>query len=249
MKEISNQINPVFKDQQNQKNQNGKKALNGTESNILFALPQELRSGTLKNEILSPFTADEIASDKDPFENFDILIEEIKEPNGAIQSESKLKQTVVHEVFKSPVSSLSLPAVATKLAKDIDENQKELNNNKEFNDQESPIIDLSNLDIFSDFKVSSSKFFDEEEISLFDGNKRKRNPSILTSSSEKKKGQLKNNDFNDNESPIIDLSNLDIFSDFESSSLNGIKSKRNPSILSSSTDKINVVVSNNNQET
>ena len=206
----------------------------------MFDLPQELNNGTLKNEILSPFTADEIASDKDPFENFDILIEEIKEPEPG----SKLKQKVVHEVFKSPVSSLSLPAVATKLAKDIDENQKELNNNKDFNDYESPIIDLSNLDIFSDFKVSSSKFFDEEEISLFDGNKRKRNPSNLTLSSENEKEQLKNHDFNDNESPIIDLSKLDIFSDFDSSSLNGIKSKRNPSIFSSSSDKANVVVSN-----
>ena len=201
-----------------------------------------MRSSTLKNEISSPFSPDEIASDQDPFENFDILIEEIKETR---QPESKLKQKDVHEVFKSPVSSLSLPAVAIKLAKDIDENQKELDDNDSINN-ESPIIDLSNLDIFSDFKVSSSKFFDEENISLFEGNKRKRNPSILTSTSENTTEFNKSNDFKDYESPIIDLSNLDIFSDFDISSLDGNKKKRNPSIPSSSADKIIVVVSNKN---
>ena len=198
-----------------------------------------MRNSTFKNEILSPFSPDEIASDQDPFENFDILIEEIKDTR---QPESKLKQKDVHEVFKSPVSSLSLPAVATKLAKDIDENQQELNNNDSVN-QESSIIDLSNLDIFSDFKVSSSKFFDEDDISLFEGNKRKRNPSILTSTSENITEFNKNIGFKDHESPIIDLSNLDIFSDFDISSLDGNKAKRNPSIPSSSAEQIIVVVS------
>ena len=42
----------------------------------------------MKNEIPSPFSPDEIASDQDPFENFDILIEEIKDTR---QPESKLK--------------------------------------------------------------------------------------------------------------------------------------------------------------
>ena len=204
----------------------------------------------MTTEISSPFAPDEIASDKDPFENFDILIEEIKESQESDQPKSTLKQKVVKEVFKSPVSSLTLPAVATKLAKDIDENQKKFKNN-DFDDQESPIIDLSSLDIFSDLDISTSKFFDAEDITLFDGKKRKRNP--LASSSEIP-SESKGNDFNDTEPPVIDLSSLDIFGDFELPSSNypdedlftfdGNKRKRNPSIPTSSDDNIIVVVSN-----
>ena len=150
----------------------------------------------------------------------------------------------MQEVFKSPVSSLTLPAVATKLAKDIDENQKKFKNN-DLKDFEFPIIDLSNLDIFRSFEPSSYKLLDEEEISLLEGNKRKRNPPNLISSSE-----FKNNDFNDHKPPIIELSNLDIFSDFELSpstffdeegisSFDGNKKrKRNPLIPASSSSSV-----------
>ena len=52
------------------------------------------------------------------------------------------------------------------------------------NNNESPIIDLSNLDIFSDFGLSSSKFFNDEEIPLFVGKKEKRNPASSSSVSD-----------------------------------------------------------------
>ena len=159
----------------------------------------------------------------------------------------------MQEVFKSPVSSLTLPAVVTKLAKDIDENQKKFKHN-DLKDFEFPIIDLSNLDIFRSFEPSSYKLLDKAEISLLEGNKRKRNPPDLISSSENQK-EFKNNDINDQKSPIIDLTNLDLFSDFELSpstffdeeeisSFDGNKRKRNPSIPASSSNQITVVVSN-----
>ena len=67
VKEIAHSNNPVF---DNPKNNKAEKI----EPNIQFALPQAKRNST---EISSPFSPDEIASDRDPFENFDILIEEI----------------------------------------------------------------------------------------------------------------------------------------------------------------------------
>ena len=243
VKEIAHSNNPVF---DNPKNNKAEKI----ESNIQFALPQAKRNST---EISSPFSPDEIASDRDPFENFDILIEEITDVEDSNHPKSKLKQKEVQEVFKSPVTSLTLPAVATKLAKDIDENQKKFKNNG-LKDHESPIIDLSNLDIFRSFEPSSYKLLDEEEISIIDGNKRKRNPANPLTSSENQK-ESKPNDFNDHKPPIIDLSNLDIFSDFkpspsaffdeeeEISSFDGNKRKRNPSISLSSSNQITVVVS------
>ena len=245
IKEIAYSNNPAFEDTKNHRTKSNK--AEKTESNIQFALHQAKRNST---EISSPFSPDEIASDRDPFENFDILIEEITDIEDSNHPKSKLKQKEVQEVFKSPVSSLTLPAVATKLAKDIDENQKKFKNNG-FKDHESPIIDLSNLDIF--FEPSSYKLLDEEEISIVDSNKRKRNPANPLTSSENKK-EFKTNDFNDHKTPIIDLSNLDIFGDFETSpstffdevetsSFDGNKRKRNPSIPPSSSNQITVVVS------
>ena len=242
VKEIAYPINPVFEDTKNHRTNNSSK----TASNNQFALSQGSTGNS--TEISSPFSPDEIASERDPLENFHIFIEEISDIEDSNQPKSKLKQKEVQEVFKSPVSSLTLPAVATKLAKDIDENQKKFKNH-DLGDYEFPIIDLSNLDIFRSFEPPSYKLLDEEETSILDGNKRKRNPPNLISSSENQK-EFKNYDFNDHKPPIIELTNLDIFSDFELSpstffdeeeisSFDGNKKrKRNPLFPASSSSSV-----------
>ena len=182
---IDNIIEEISKDGNNSPPRFVKEITNNNEkekSNSLFKLPQSLKNSVLKSEISSPFSPHEIATDQNAFENFDIVIEEIPVPEES-ELDNLKTQNQVKEVFKSPVSSLTLPAVAIKLAKDIDENHNEFDKIG-INNNESPIIDLSNLDIFSDFGLSSSKFLNDEEIPLFDGKKEKRNPASSSSVSD-----------------------------------------------------------------
>ena len=117
--------------------------------------------------LLGAFDIADIATDKDPFEDFDIVIQEVADPNAEVPTSKE-----VQEVFKSPVSSLSLPAVATKLAEDLDKGHQDFSLEKE-KEEGTPVIDLSQLDIFNDFK---DIVFNDEDISLFETNKEKRNP-------------------------------------------------------------------------
>ena len=118
--------------------------------------------------LLGAFDIADIATDKDPFEDFDIVIQEVADPNAEVPTSKE-----VQEVFKSPVSSLSLPAVATKLAEDLDKGHEDFSLEKEKEEEGTPVIDLSQLDIFNDFK---DIVFNDEDISLFETNKEKRNP-------------------------------------------------------------------------
>ena len=118
--------------------------------------------------LLGAFDITDIATDKDPFEDFDIVIQEVADPNEEVPTSKE-----VQEVFKSPVSSLSLPAVATKLAEDLDKGHQDFSLEKEKEEDGTPVIDLSQLDIFNDFK---DIVFNDEDISLFETNKEKRNP-------------------------------------------------------------------------
>ena len=118
--------------------------------------------------LLGAFDIADIATDKDPFEDFDIVIQEVADPSAEVPTSKE-----VQEVFKSPVSSLSLPAVATKLAEDLDKGHQDFSLEKEDEEEGTPVIDLSQLDIFNDFK---DIVFNDEDISLFETNKEKRNP-------------------------------------------------------------------------
>ena len=120
--------------------------------------------------LLNVFDDLEIATD--PFENFDIIIEEV--------TESSLKDTKdeVQDAFKSPVTSLTLPAVATKLVNDIDTNQDDFSSETKQNIK-TPVIDLSNIDFFDDLVVTAEELFNEDELALADTRKDKRNPEVI----------------------------------------------------------------------
>ena len=112
----------------------------------------------------------EIATDEDPLANIDIIVEEVDD-------DKNQKHNEVKEVFKSPVSSLTLPAVATKLAQDLDEDKEDFSKESvDLSDDSVPIIDLSSLDLFSSNK--SVDFFNADEITLFETVKDKRNPEL-----------------------------------------------------------------------
>ena len=124
---IDNIIEEISNDGNNSPPRFVKEITNNNEkekSNSLFKLPQSLKNSVLKSEISIPFSPHEIATDQNAFENFDIVIEEIPVPEES-ELDNLKTQNQVKEVFKSPVSSLTLPAVAIKLAKDIDENHNE----------------------------------------------------------------------------------------------------------------------------
>ena len=121
--------------------------------------------------ITSPFADHEIATDTKTLENIDIIIEEVPQKIAT-------KPNDVKDMLKSPVTSLTLPAVATKLAKDIEDSKSNFNKdiedsniNKEIEvikeEAVAPIIDLSSLDLFSDFETPNFELFKREDLSIF----------------------------------------------------------------------------------
>ena len=87
------------------------------------------------------FEDDEIFSDLEDFENFEIVIREIPENFEDIK-----------EAFKTtPVSGLTIPALAEKFMADLEKKEKDFKDETEKIEKDVPVIDLSEVDLFEEF--------------------------------------------------------------------------------------------------
>ena len=105
------------------------------------------------------FEDDDIFNELEDFENFEIIIREVPEDFEEIK-----------EAFKTPISSLTIPAVAEKFMTDLENKEKEFNDEavKSDDEEEIQVIDLSDLDLFDEFGGFAT-----------DTRKDKRNPAIF----------------------------------------------------------------------
>ena len=87
------------------------------------------------------FENDDIFSDIEDLDNFEIFIREVPENFEGIK-----------DVLKTPVSSLTVPALAEKFMTDLENKEKDFNEEANKNDKnKEDVIDLSKLDLFNDF--------------------------------------------------------------------------------------------------
>ena len=108
------------------------------------------------------FEDDEIFSDLEDFENFEIVIREIPEKKPENFEDIK-------EAFKTtPVSGLTIPAVAEKLMADLEKKEQDFKGEAEKIEKDAPIIDLSEIELFEEVGSQAGETI-----------KDKRNPEIF----------------------------------------------------------------------
>ena len=117
------------------------------------------------------FENDDIFSEIEDFDKFEIIIREVPENFQGIK-----------EVLKTPVSSLTVPALAEKFMTDLENKEKDFNDEANIKDKDiedaQDVIDLSKLDIFKDFIEPISQSESEGLVSV-GGKKEKRNEGIF----------------------------------------------------------------------
>ena len=117
------------------------------------------------------FENDDIFSEIEDFDKFEIIIREVPENFQGIK-----------EVLKTPVSSLTVPALAEKFMTDLENKEKDFNDEANIKDKDiedaQDVIDLSKLDIFNDFIEPISQSESEGLVSV-GGKKEKRNEGIF----------------------------------------------------------------------
>ena len=86
------------------------------------------------------FENDEIFTEIEDLDNFEIIIREVPENFGGIK-----------DALKTPVASLTVPALAEKFMTDLENKEKDFNEEAIKNQEDAQVIDLSKLDLFNDF--------------------------------------------------------------------------------------------------
>ena len=87
------------------------------------------------------FEDDEIFSELEDFENFEIVIREIPENFDEIKD----------AFATTPVAGLTIPALAEKFMADLEKKEKDFKDETDKNEKDVPVIDLSEVDLFEEF--------------------------------------------------------------------------------------------------
>ena len=132
---------------------------------------EDLSAIDISHKFEDLFENDDIFSEIEDFDKFEIIIREVPENFQGIK-----------EVLKTPVSSLTVPALAEKFMTDLENKEKDFNDEANIKDKDiedaQDVIDLSKLDIFKDFIEPISQSESEGLVSV-GGKKEKRNEGIF----------------------------------------------------------------------
>ena len=113
------------------------------------------------------FENDDIFSEIEDLDNFEIIIREIPENFDGIK-----------DLFKTPVSSLTVPALAEKFMTDLENKEKDFHEESLKSQEEVEVIDLSKLDLFNDFSEPISQSGGQASVNE-NTQTDKRNPGIF----------------------------------------------------------------------